>query len=303
MLKSLTIIIPYYNGEKFYAKLLKSIKEAILKLDNNNELTCEVITIIDSINTPLNEIKEVNNFIFHEVDNIDIIVHKNDQNIGVAASRNIALDLSAGEYIHIIDQDDEVDSYFYLDAFKLLINSDFVLTNGFVMYDGTRYKSHKLYYFLPNLSTRGILQDDFIRSPGQVVFSKSLLNGIRFPETKNYKGTDDRFFWIKIFIDNRNIIRPTYVAQPNYLAHIHNNNFSNDLINMKKSELENWELFNLDTIPLDFRRIVNDDILRIKLTLGENMGFIDKLRAVKCKISYFLKPNKLLRFILKRSKW
>lgn len=303
MLKSLTIIIPYYNGEKFYAKLLKSIKVAILKLDNNNELTCEIITIIDSINTPLNEIKEVNNSIFREVDNIDILIHKNDQNIGVAASRNIALDLSAGEYIHIIDQDDEVDSSFYLDAFKLLINSDFVLTNGFVMYDGGRYKSHKLYYFSPNLSTQGILEDDFIRSPGQVVFSKSILNDIRFPEAKNYKGTDDRFFWIKIFVDNMNIIRPTYVAQPNYIAHIHNSNYSSDLINMKKSELENWELFNLDTIPLDFRRIVNDDILRIKLTLGENMALIDKFRAVKCKISYFLKPNKLLRFIIKKSKW
>jgi len=302
MLKSLTIIIPYYNGEKFYAKLLKSIKTAILKLNNKNELKFEIITIIDSINTPLNEIREINNFIFREVDNIDILIHKNDQNIGVAASRNIALDLSTGEYIHIIDQDDEVDSSFYLDAFKLLINSDFVLTNGFIIYDGGKYRSHKLYYFSPKLSTQGILEDDFIRSPGQVVFSKSLLNGIRFPETKNYKGTDDRFFWIKIFVDNMSIIRPSYVAQPNYVAHIHNSNYSNDLINMKKSELENWELFNLDTIPLGFRRIVNDDILRIKLTLGENMTLIDKLRAIRCKINYFLKPNKLLRFILKRSK-
>jgi hypothetical protein len=297
----LNIIIPFYLGELYYERLIKSLAKAIKKVEAKTILF-EVITIIDSVGTDESLIFDFNTNIFINNDNIIHKIIKNEINMGVAASRNLAIANSTGEFLHLIDQDDEVTENFYEQVVSRLEDYTIVLSNGIVHYNDTKFNSHKLYYFMPQFTVKGILKDDYIRSPGQVVFSRLLLGNELFPEGKKYKGTDDRYFWIKLFLSNVNI-KPYYNPNPNYIAHIHGQNFSDDLINMKKSELENWLSFNVSSVPLDLRKLIRNDILRIRFSLNEKLSKVEKITALKTYFSYFFKFNKIVRFIIKRTKW
>ena len=75
----ISVIIPYYNGSSFYTLLLKSIKDSILVINNFN-VSFEIITIIDSVETSLSEIESVNNLLFKELEQINCVVKKNKKN-------------------------------------------------------------------------------------------------------------------------------------------------------------------------------------------------------------------------------
>ncbi|RLJ73897.1 glycosyltransferase family 2 protein [Pedobacter alluvionis] len=297
----ISIIIPYFRGEILFERLLLSIVKAITKLDKVSD-NFEVITIIDSVETPRAEIEEIKHTCFASLKNTNYKIIKNESNLGVAASRNAALKIAKGEFIHLIDQDDEVHENFYSNVQPVWSKFNFILNNGVVFYENKKFNSHKLYYVKPELTLKGFLKDDFIRSPGQVLFKKDLLKGFLFPEPKRFKGTDDRFFWIKMFTVNKNI-KPYYLAYPGYIAYIHEHNYSADLQNMKMSELENWLSFPVNEIPKEFNNLVKNDILRIRLTLGEKLIVSEKITAIYTKLLYFCRLNKIIRFINKRKKW
>lgn len=302
MINLITVIIPFYNGERFYPLLLESIRGAILECTNNKIVNFEIITIIDSTDTILEGIEAINSSFFAGYDNIEYIVYKNNNNIGVAASRNKAISLSSGDYFHIIDQDDEITRHFYSEIATLLNRYNFFLNNGWVKYSNGKSNNHKLYYLKPNLSVKGIISGDYIRSPGQVLFSKRVMPKEFFPQPLNYKGADDRFFWMRIFVENQDVIKPYYNSRPNYVANIHGNNYSTDQLNLKRSELENWNIIRTNAIFDKFKKIIDKDILRIRLTTGEKLPIIDFLAATLLKWRYTFQVNKVLRFLLKLKK-
>ncbi len=302
MSKSISIIIPFYNGESFYPNLLNSIKKAISVCDSA-KTEFEIITIIDSIETKFDIVNELFLKCFKSDVNVTSLIIKNEKNIGVAGSRNIAILASKGNYLHIIDQDDIISENFYSEIIFLLDNYNFVLYNGKVDYTSNKYNSHKLYYLKPDLSIKGMLKNDFIRSPGQVVFLKKLLKNNLFPEPVNYKGADDRFFWLRIFMENPNSLKEIYVKNTGYIANIHNNNYSGDTNNLKRSTLESWDIFKSEINTSKYENLVQNDILRIKFALKEKMTLCNKFKGGWLNLVYFLEINKIVRFIIKRKIW
>jgi glycosyltransferase involved in cell wall biosynthesis len=299
MNKTFSVIIPFYKGEVFYPSLIVSVRQAMLKCDFK-AVSFEIISVIDSMDTEHDVINKITLECFIGMSNVKVVTIKNNENIGVAGSRNKAISISTGNYLHIIDQDDSVLEVFYQEITPLLTDYNFVLSNGLVHYTNKNYNSHKLYYINPRLSTVGLLKNDFVRSPGQVVFLKELLKNKFFPEPKNYKGADDRFFWLRIFMENENNIKPIYITNSNYIANIHDDNYSGDTINLKKSTLENWSIFKNGVDTLKFGKLIDNDILRIRFALNENMSFLDNFKGRWLNMVYFLELNKILRFIKKR---
>src|SRR3989344_3105818 len=90
-----SIIMPAYNGAKW-------IKKAILSVLAQSFADFECIIINDNSNDNTEEI--ATRFAQHDK---RIKYVKNERNLGVQLTRNIALRMALGEYIAEIDQDDE----------------------------------------------------------------------------------------------------------------------------------------------------------------------------------------------------
>lgn len=300
--KKCSIIIPFYKGDLFYPNLLNSIFKAIHKCDS---IDCffEIITIVDSVETSIEKIDKISKNIFLETKNVTLVNLKNDTNLGVASTRNKAIQIAKGDCLHIIDQDDEVSPDIYLESFEYLDQYNFLLFNGVMCYNEGRFNMHKLYYLSPDLSVKGLIKDDFIRSPGQVIFSKCLLHEKLFPEPKKYKGADDRFFWLRLFFENDKLIKPKYINKECYIAHLHDNNYSNDRENLKRSCLENWTIFVSEVDVKLYSQLVSNDVLRVKYTLNEKILLSDKLKGFYFQLVFNFKISKLIRYIVKRSKF
>lgn len=297
-----SIIIPFYYGEKYYPVLLQSILNAIKKCEKIN-CFFEIITIVDSVDSSLEYIEAITRDFFSDEKNVVLVNLKNLTNLGVAATRNKALQIAKGDYFHIIDQDDEVSADIYLESQKYLKDNNLLLFNGIMCYINGDFNTHKLYYLSPRLSVKGLIKDDFIRSPGQVIFSKKLLHEKLFPEPKQYKGADDRFFWLRLFFENDDIIRPKYINKACYIANIHESNFSNDRENLDRSCLENWDIFVSEVDVKEYLKLISRDILRVRYKLNENMSIVDRIEGFCLQLFFNLKLSKMLRFIVKRSKF
>lgn len=106
-----SIIIGMYKGEKY-------IKECVDSVLNQDYSNIEVLLIDDGSPDKCGEIAEK----YQETDPRVKVVHQ--KNAGVSASRNVGLDLSKGEYICIIDQDDVISKNYVSYFYDLMINND-----------------------------------------------------------------------------------------------------------------------------------------------------------------------------------
>jgi len=116
----ISIILPAYNGAN-------SIKRAINSVLAQSYANWELLVINDGSSDNTEEI--VLAFLGHDK---RIKYAKNAHNLGVQKTRNIAMDMVAGEYIAEIDQDDE-----WLDVDKLKKQVEFLENNQDYVLAGT----------------------------------------------------------------------------------------------------------------------------------------------------------------------
>jgi len=93
----ISIIMPAYNSEN-------TIDEAITSVINQSYLNWELIVINDCSKDGTE--KKINNYI-SEYSEKKIIYIKNEINLGVSESRNLAIQSSKGEWIAFLDSDDK----------------------------------------------------------------------------------------------------------------------------------------------------------------------------------------------------
>lgn len=294
-----SIIIPFYNGEKYFENLVISIFKSIELVENN--FVFQIIVIIDSMETSLDFINDILFKYFSNLRNTEILVKKNSLNMGVAKSRNFGLAIANGDIIHLIDQDDTIEPYLYTLVLSKIDSFNFILVNGNVHYTNPMYNKHKLYYFKQDLSLKGLIFNDFIRSPGQVVFRRELISYIVFPEPIIHKGADDHFFWISIFFKNRSNIKPFYCNQVLYNALIHSDNYSSDQINLRKSSLENWDIFLRENkINKILLIAIYLNIYSLRFSASIKQSTFNNLLGFVTRMFYFMDLNKMVRYIFKR---
>lgn len=112
MEKSISIIIPVYNGEKYISRMIDSILEQshkdyelIVINDGSKDNTANIISKYDSL------------------DNVTII---NKENTGVSDTRNKGLEKANGKYVIFLDADDYIEKEFLQKLYNQIIknNSD-----------------------------------------------------------------------------------------------------------------------------------------------------------------------------------
>lgn len=287
----LSIIIPFYKHTEYLIRLLNNIynQETIKK----GLLTYEIIIIIDSIESEITELKQS----IQEAIGFNLLEHlyfiKNATNLGVAASRNTGIKASKGKWLHIVDQDDEFNLDFYrLIQYNEQNNANFLLVNGLFKYEPQHF-THKIYYLKPTINLKNLIIDDFIRSPGQVLFKKSILNGVFFRTAKCHRGCDDRFFWIELF-NNNDHINVVYSSTCYYIAHIHANNFSLDSMQLYQCSLELWDQIE-GSMSVKYQKYIKAN--KACLNYITNKGY--SRYNLYCYLVYKYKAYRLIRYFYK----
>ncbi|MDR1983104.1 MAG: glycosyltransferase [Holosporaceae bacterium] len=100
MRPKVSVIVPIYNVEKFLSRCLESIINQTLE---NLEIICVDDGSTDNSNNILKELAAKDNR----------IVVINQENKGVGAARNSAMDIAKGEYIGFVDSDDWIDLNYF----------------------------------------------------------------------------------------------------------------------------------------------------------------------------------------------
>jgi hypothetical protein len=288
--KGLSVIIPYYKGLNFIEINLNSLVNAL----KNNDFSFEIFVIIDC-DTEINDIMFLNKI----SDNIIII--KNDYNLGVARTRNKGIEISNFSHLYFIDQDDYVNSLLFKKIINSILNHNcFHLTimNGFFERINSKVK---FYHIKPKFSFYHFLKKNKIQTPGQVIFNFNLLKGqINFIDNSEYKGTDDLACYLNIF---KNDILLKYISEPILHYRLHENNYSRNIVEANKSTiytLKNIELSNkfkllvsykIKFLTLECQKISEDKISYVK-SIQYFFGVLFFKFSINKFISFLSKSNK-----------
>jgi hypothetical protein len=85
-----------------------------------------------------------------------------------------------------------------------------------------------------------------------------------------------------------------------YIANIHDNNYSNDRINLKRSCLENWDIFISEVDIGPYSKLILNDILRVSYILDEEMSFLNQVKGIYLQFVFNFKLSKMIRYVVKR---
>jgi glycosyltransferase involved in cell wall biosynthesis len=180
----ITIIVPVYNSYDYIDRCI----ESILK---NTYKNIELILINDGSNDKSLEKLEK----YKSNKKVKII---NQENIGVAKTRNKGIKLATGEYIMFIDNDDFIDNT-YIEEYVNNIDSNVdIIIGGYKRVNDTK----ELFKILPR---RGIFYPYTVVAPWAKLYRKSFIieNDIKFLD---YCIGEDAYFNIKAYnIENGNI--------------------------------------------------------------------------------------------------
>ncbi|GBU20892.1 glycosyl transferase [Fibrobacteres bacterium R8-0-B4] len=119
MAKSISVIIPIYNAERYLKQTLDSVRFQSYK-------DLEIICVLDG---PTDGSTELAEKIAKEDGRIKLVY--NDKNMGLPASRNIGVKTAVGEYMHFMDSDDLISPGFYENMINAAIDADIMACSVF----------------------------------------------------------------------------------------------------------------------------------------------------------------------------
>lgn len=186
----ISICIPAYNAAVFIEDTLQSIK-------NQTYLNWELIVVEDGSNDGTISIVET----FDKIVDQKVIYYKNSENLGLSATRNIAVFKSKGAWLAFVDSDDiwhpnHLQSL--IDTAKQNIDCDFI-HSGFNFFD----EDYKQPFYEQNLSEQvlnsfpvSLYTGEYRIQPSSVMVSQKLYSAINgFDES--YRSIEDLNFYFR----------------------------------------------------------------------------------------------------------
>lgn len=183
-MKTISVIIPVYNGEKY-------IKETIQSIQSQSYPIHEVVIINDGSTDGTQKI-------IHElIKEFSNIIYLNQENAGPAKARNYGIKKSTGEYIAFCDADDIWESNKIEQQVKIFeTDLDIALVCTGMSFFGSR--SGNFISKEKEISTRKLLWENSIPN-SSVVMKKSVVENIGFfNETQNFFSIEDYEYWLRI---------------------------------------------------------------------------------------------------------
>ena len=219
----ISVVVPLYHGDMYINKIIEQ-EERVLSEGFCEKSIFELIFVNDNPEGKIDEDLKS--------EWIDIHVVNNAENQGIQASRIIGLSHSTGEYIHFLDQDDEISPDFYRSQLKHIGDADAVYCR---CYNGNRQPFNRDRIFETAFDKENIFSVCPVISPGQVLIRKDSIPEFWRTHVLKNIGSDDYFLWLCMyasgcrFAPNQNIL---------YTHTRNGGNFSSDLLRTKKSDDE-----------------------------------------------------------------
>ena len=163
----ISIIVSIYNTEKYLEKCIDSLL-------NQTYQNLEIILIDDCSKDDSFKIMQK-----YAKKDKRIVLIKNEENLGLARSRNKALDLVTGDYIGFIDSDDYIPLNYYEILYKNISANDLVVCDINLVYE----KGNNL----TKCGTKdnqiiNIINNGLAASACNKLFKKELFNQVRYPD-------------------------------------------------------------------------------------------------------------------------
>ena len=245
----ISVIIPFYKGNKFINRVIKNIKENQNELYLYNQEKMEVIIINDSPGTPVKIDGNLKK-------DMPIKIYTNDQNYGIQISRINGIKHSSGEYILLLDQDDILLPYAIKSQRMKIKDADVIISNGFKeTYSNGKIIRKDIYtYRYPILFLRNIytylLATNPIVSPGQALIKRiSIPNEWLNNPIKN-NGSDDLLLWILMIAKRKSI---KYNDEKIYIHSETGSNLSSQYDKMLVSDFSVYETIKNMNILSDYQ--------------------------------------------------
>lgn len=259
-MKKVSIIIPCYNKGKY---IKEAVKSAINQTYQNIEIICiDDASTDDSYETLKSLVDKYKN----------IILLKNDKNMGVIYSRNTAIDASTGEYILPLDGDDTIEPIYVEEAVKILDkNRDIGVVYCNYKYFGKSCRKIKL----PEISKEYLLYSSCISSCS--MFRKKDFQDIGGYKECMKNGCEDWELWLTFYEKGYKfkLLDEYMLNYRKYKENSRTDNSANNIYNVKKQIIKN----------------------HIDLYLEDN-NFIDKIFVTGNTQKKYLKYKKLYNFFL-----
>lgn len=229
----ISIVVPFYKGNKYLTQLIGSIEKVILRV--KKMASFEVVIVNDSP-----EIEVV--LPDYKTDNIAIKIIKNSQNLGIQRARIHGLKYSSGKWIIFLDQDDELVEEGFEKQIRLTEKADVVVGNGRYILGGIDKK------IFANLKSMQFLiqEKNFIKirnlipSPGECLIRKDAIPTSWIENKLIHNGSDDWLLWILLFKK-----KARFVCNEKQV-YVHNDTGGQNLsANLDKMKLSSEEMFNI----------------------------------------------------------
>ena len=281
-----SVLIPFYNCEKYLDKCLRSVRQQTLS-------QIEIICIDDgSTDTSLQIVKK-----HSKIDNRIIVMHQRNQ--GAAIARNVGIKKARGEYVFFLDADDLISKtaldnlYTFASEHLLKVCGGSLcrIKNGRKIVD--THSSHRGYVFREN-AIIDYCDYQFDLGFCRFIYSRYMLidNQIYFPHYKNY---EDPVFFVKALKKAGKI---GTISQTVYYYRVVDNSSSNqlhidntlDMVQGMRDVLKFAEQNDLRTLyQLTFRRLDVESSSTIERVLNEeddNRELFDLLMKVNSEICW-----------------
>jgi teichuronic acid biosynthesis glycosyltransferase TuaG len=174
--------MPYYDKKDYFIESINSVL-------NQTHTNLEIIIIYDDENK--NDLEHIKNCIKNDT-RVKIIC--NDNNKGVAYSRNKAISIAQGKYIAFLDCDD------YWKINKIEIQLKLMTTHGYDFSHTTYHVINQNGKVVGTIKARKILEYEKLLQScdvglSSVILKRELLNDIKFPELKT---KEDFVLWLSL---------------------------------------------------------------------------------------------------------
>lgn len=254
-MKTISVIIPFYNAEDYLEKCIYSFK-------SKNPQKVELILINDG---STDSSWHIANDILKK-HSIDIILI-NKKNTGPGDSRNIGIQNASGKYICFMDSDDYVASTFIDTLIHEIENKNpelIFIPFTSINVEGERIGSSKSKYNIPTGPRKELIskliQEDIFGYSGTKCVLRSIVVDNKIEIPKNLKICEDLLFTCDLVRKSKNI---TVLSKPQYFYLVSDNSLSRTF---RKSMFEEYEYVN--------RRY-------FEFLLKENVDFAEKIICEK----------------------
>lgn len=232
----ISVITPYYKGARYLDNFVKMLNMNVLQCPG---VEIELVLVNDS---PQEKIEES---ILNQLQ-IPFKILVNDTNLGIQGSRVRGIRASTGQYILMLDQDDEIAPEALKLQFEIIRsnpNANCVVANGWNEIEGggrvPLFRNERIHQYI-NRINYFFYFGNIIASPGLCLIKRKALPKIWMEQMLKMSGADDWLLWAA-YLANHN----TFVVNPKYL-YTHKKseyNFSNDGDKMLISSKEALNVF------------------------------------------------------------